>query len=205
MRLLGGVTPTTRAQGQAAARVSQPFERVLFHGRRRRRSDRSRQPVYRQWCGQPPDRRFHRAVYQGSFGRESERAGQLPVEGCAEDRRIARRVSQEPLFLDRTAVWKQSGREELSFVCVPVQVGAKAAGSLGVALPYETQINFWREPIKSWVGSDMAVVVVNAEQLAEGRDLPSAAGLLSLAATCRRRPLPSCLDLFSWPRLFKCL
>jgi len=41
----------------------------------------------------------------------------------------------------------------------------------GVALPYETQINFWREPICSWVGSDMAVVVVNAEQLMEGRDL----------------------------------
>lgn len=41
----------------------------------------------------------------------------------------------------------------------------------GVALPYDTQLNFWREPVCRWMGDDMAVVVVNAEQLAEGRDL----------------------------------
>ncbi|MCS5635766.1 MAG: GTP-binding protein [Myxococcota bacterium] len=41
----------------------------------------------------------------------------------------------------------------------------------GVALPFDTQLNFWREPVCRWVGDDMAVVVANAEQLAEGRDL----------------------------------
>jgi G3E family GTPase len=41
----------------------------------------------------------------------------------------------------------------------------------GVALPYDTQLNFWREPACDFIGDDMAVVVVNAEQLAEGRDL----------------------------------
>jgi len=41
----------------------------------------------------------------------------------------------------------------------------------GVALPYDTQLNFWREPVCRWIGDDMAVVVVNAEQLLEGRDL----------------------------------
>ena len=41
----------------------------------------------------------------------------------------------------------------------------------GVALPFDTQLNFWREPVCQWVGDDMAVVVANAEQLAEGRDL----------------------------------
>lgn len=41
----------------------------------------------------------------------------------------------------------------------------------GVALPFDTQLNFWREPVSHWLGDDMAVVVVNAEQLAEGRDL----------------------------------
>ncbi|NNL68114.1 MAG: GTP-binding protein [Myxococcales bacterium] len=41
----------------------------------------------------------------------------------------------------------------------------------GVALPFDTQLNFWREPVKRWIGHDTAVVVVNAEQLAEGRDL----------------------------------
>ena len=33
---------------------------------------------------------------------------------------IVPRVSHEPLFLDRTKVWKESEHDELSFVCVPV-------------------------------------------------------------------------------------
>jgi G3E family GTPase len=41
----------------------------------------------------------------------------------------------------------------------------------GVALPYDTQLNFWREPIRGWVSDDVACVVVNAEQLRAGRDL----------------------------------
>ena len=41
----------------------------------------------------------------------------------------------------------------------------------GVALPYETQLQLWREPIASWIADSLAVVVVNAGQLASGRDL----------------------------------
>lgn len=41
----------------------------------------------------------------------------------------------------------------------------------GVALPGETQMNLWREPVRSWVSDDVAVVVVNAEQVLAGRDL----------------------------------
>jgi cobalamin biosynthesis protein CobW len=41
----------------------------------------------------------------------------------------------------------------------------------GVALPFETQLTFWRPPVSDWVGDDAAVVVVNAGQLHEGRDL----------------------------------
>jgi cobalamin biosynthesis protein CobW len=41
----------------------------------------------------------------------------------------------------------------------------------GVALPYDVQLNFWREPVARWIGDDVTVVVVNAEQLASGRDL----------------------------------
>src|SRR5262245_32300738 len=41
----------------------------------------------------------------------------------------------------------------------------------GVALPFDTQLQVWREPVCRWVNDDMAVVVVNAEQLFERRDL----------------------------------
>ncbi len=41
----------------------------------------------------------------------------------------------------------------------------------GVALPFDTQLNFWREPVSRWIGDDTAIVVVNADQVLEGRDL----------------------------------
>ncbi len=62
-------------------------------------------------------------------------------------------------------------RETLQMLWEKVQPDRVVVETSGVAMPFETQINFWREPVKSWVGSDMAVVVVNAEQLSEERDL----------------------------------
>lgn len=41
----------------------------------------------------------------------------------------------------------------------------------GVALPGDTQVNLWREPVKSWLADDVVLVVVNAEQVLEERDL----------------------------------
>jgi cobalamin biosynthesis protein CobW len=41
----------------------------------------------------------------------------------------------------------------------------------GVALPYDVQLHFYREPLARWIGEDLTAVVVNAEQLAAGRDL----------------------------------
>ncbi|MGB0910854.1 MAG: CobW family GTP-binding protein [Nitrospirales bacterium] len=41
----------------------------------------------------------------------------------------------------------------------------------GVALPFDTLTTFWREPVCSWAGESLAIVVVNAEQMVEGRDL----------------------------------
>ncbi|MFI5314498.1 MAG: CobW family GTP-binding protein [Myxococcota bacterium] len=41
----------------------------------------------------------------------------------------------------------------------------------GVALPYDVSLHLWREPLARWVGEDLTVIVVNAEQVAGGRDL----------------------------------
>lgn len=41
----------------------------------------------------------------------------------------------------------------------------------GLALPYDVQLHFWREPLARWIGEDVTVVVVNAEQLAAAREL----------------------------------
>jgi cobalamin biosynthesis protein CobW len=36
----------------------------------------------------------------------------------------------------------------------------------GVALPYDVSLHFFREPLAGWIGEDLTVIVVNAEQLA---------------------------------------
>ncbi len=41
----------------------------------------------------------------------------------------------------------------------------------GLALPYDTLINFWRAPVSDWSCDEVSAVVVNAEQVRDGRDL----------------------------------
>jgi Nif-specific regulatory protein len=53
------------------------------------------------------------------------------------------RVSREPLFLNKTKVYKSEG--ELSFVCVPIKADARTVGALGVTLPFEAERRFDEE------------------------------------------------------------
>jgi len=41
----------------------------------------------------------------------------------------------------------------------------------GVALPGDTQVHLWREPVKSWLADDISVVLVDAEQVLAEREL----------------------------------
>jgi Nif-specific regulatory protein len=50
---------------------------------------------------------------------------------------VVPQVSQEPLFLDRSGVFRRSGRSEMSYVCVPIRAEHRTAGALGVALAYQ--------------------------------------------------------------------
>jgi cobalamin biosynthesis protein CobW len=43
----------------------------------------------------------------------------------------------------------------------------------GLALPSETLLTFWRDPVRRWVEDDLGVVVVDARQVADERDLDS--------------------------------
>lgn len=62
-------------------------------------------------------------------------------------------------------------RDTLQTLREQVQPDQIVVETSGVALPSDTQLQFWREPVSDWVEDDVAVVVVNAEQLQEGRDL----------------------------------
>lgn len=58
----------------------------------------------------------------------------------------------------------QQLRDEVEPDCIVVETS-------GVALPSETLIAVYRDPVRSWVADDIGVVVVNAEQVRDGRDL----------------------------------
>jgi len=62
-------------------------------------------------------------------------------------------------------------RDTLQMLWENVRPDGVVIETSGVALPFDTQLQVWREPVRRWVDDDMAVVVVNAEQLWEGRDL----------------------------------
>jgi Nif-specific regulatory protein len=50
---------------------------------------------------------------------------------------VVPQVSREPMFLNRTGVWKGGKRDELSYVCVPIPLDEKTVGALGIGLRYE--------------------------------------------------------------------
>jgi cobalamin biosynthesis protein CobW len=62
-------------------------------------------------------------------------------------------------------------RDTLQMLWERVRPDGMIVETSGVALPFDTQLQLWREPVCDWVDDDMAVVLVNAEQLFEGRDL----------------------------------
>jgi Nif-specific regulatory protein len=55
---------------------------------------------------------------------------------------VVPRVSREPLFLNRTGVWKESGKEEMTFICVPITLDNRTVGALGVNLNYSKDRNY---------------------------------------------------------------
>jgi Nif-specific regulatory protein len=56
---------------------------------------------------------------------------------------VVPRVSQEPLFLNRTGVFHERG--EVSFFCVPIKADARTIGALGAAYAYDDERDYERE------------------------------------------------------------
>jgi Nif-specific regulatory protein len=58
---------------------------------------------------------------------------------------VVPRVSQEPLFLNRTGAFPDAGGEERTFICVPVSLDGRPAGALGVMRAYRKEGEYERE------------------------------------------------------------
>ncbi|MCP4748850.1 MAG: nif-specific transcriptional activator NifA [Desulfobacteraceae bacterium] len=77
------------------------------------------------------------------------------------------KISEEPLFLDRTAARKKGKtHKELSFFCVPIQKGNHVIGALSVDRPYEQTYDLKDgERLLSVVATMIAQHVINLETI----------------------------------------
>jgi len=78
------------------------------------------------------------------------------------------RVSREPLFLDRSGVFKKSGKEEMSFVCVPIKADNRTVGALGVGLPYHKERSYDQDGKLFGIVASMIGQAVRVHKLVEG-------------------------------------
>ena len=76
------------------------------------------------------------------------------------------KISEEPLFLDRTASRKSKENDEISFICVPVKKGNQVVGALSVDKPYDESYSLKNgEQILSVVATMIAQHVINLETI----------------------------------------
>jgi Nif-specific regulatory protein len=79
---------------------------------------------------------------------------------------IVPKISQEPLFLDRTATRRILRDQELSFICVPIKKGDQVVGTLSVDRPYNEAYSLKEgERLLSIVATMIAQHVINLESI----------------------------------------
>jgi Nif-specific regulatory protein len=81
---------------------------------------------------------------------------------------VVPKVSEEPLFLDRTGMFRAERRRkaESSFLCVPVFIDAHPVGALGIGVRYEPTRDFERDGKVLQVAASMVGQAVKVARLA---------------------------------------
>ncbi len=80
---------------------------------------------------------------------------------------VVPRVSREPLFLNRTGIYRGSGRGELSYLCVPIALDGKPVGALGLALAYSRERAYDQEARYFAVVAALIAQALRVERLVE--------------------------------------
>jgi Nif-specific regulatory protein len=76
------------------------------------------------------------------------------------------KISEEPLFLDRTASRKTKQDQELSFICVPVKKGNQVIGALSVDMPFDESYSLKDgKKLMSVIATMVARQVINLETI----------------------------------------
>ena len=81
------------------------------------------------------------------------------------------KISEEPLFLNRTASRKMKMRQELSFICVPVKKGKQVIGAFSVDKPYDEAYSLKSgKNLMSVIATMIAQHVINLETIRIEKD-----------------------------------
>ena len=76
------------------------------------------------------------------------------------------KISEEPLFLNRTASRKGAHEKELTFMCVPVKKGGEVVGALSVDRPFDESYSLKNgEELLSIIAAMIAQHVINLETI----------------------------------------
>ena len=76
------------------------------------------------------------------------------------------KISQEPLFLNRTDSRKTKQNQELSFICVPVKKGSQVIGALSFDMPFDESYSLKEgKKLMSVVATMVARQVINLETI----------------------------------------
>ncbi|MBW1940489.1 MAG: sigma 54-interacting transcriptional regulator, partial [Deltaproteobacteria bacterium] len=79
---------------------------------------------------------------------------------------VISKISQEPMFLDRTKSRKVKQDQELSFICVPIKKGTQVIGAVSVDKPYSEVYPLKNgKKIMSVVAAMIATQVINLERI----------------------------------------
>ncbi len=79
---------------------------------------------------------------------------------------VVPKISDEPLFLNRTATRRAAHDEELSFVCVPIKKGTQVVGALSVDRPYDESYSLQdAQRLLSIIAAIIAQYVINLETI----------------------------------------
>ncbi|HBU69708.1 MAG TPA: sigma-54-dependent Fis family transcriptional regulator [Elusimicrobia bacterium] len=77
------------------------------------------------------------------------------------------RISEEPLFLDRTQARSRINKKEISFICVPIKNGREVMGALSADMVYEEKKSFEEHVRLLTVISSMIAQAVRLRQSAQ--------------------------------------
>jgi Nif-specific regulatory protein len=115
--------------------------------------------VIEEAYGLTPDERAkgHYSVGEGVTGRVVETG--LPA--------VVPRISDEPLFLDRTGSRKRFDKQDIAFICVPIKLGSEVIGALSVDRLFNETISLEEDVRLLTIISTVIAQAVRLRQLAQ--------------------------------------